>query len=168
MIDSIISFFKALNSDTGPWSIAFGLSLGMFLGLTPLWSFHNLIILLIAFIFRTHLASFGLSAIVFTGFAYLFDQPMIAVGESLLTDSSLVPLWTDLYQSDFWRTTRFNNTMVLGSLTTSLILFIPFTVIFKIIVVRYRQHILSYVSKLRIVEVLKASRLFTMFSKVSN
>ena len=168
MIKSILDFLKALNSDAGPWSIAFAISLGMMVGLTPFWSFHNLIIILLAFIFRTHLASFWLSVAFFSGIAYLADQLMLQLGEMVLSKDSLVPLWTNLYQSDFWRFTRFNNTLVMGSLVTGLIAFIPVAVVVRILVVQYRVHALSWVNKLRIVQLMKASKLFAAYKRISD
>ena len=168
MISSILSLFKALNSDTGPWSIAFGIAFGMIVGFTPFWSFHNIVIIFIAFLFRIHLGTFWIAVAAFTALSYLFDPLFAQTGESILQNESWVPLWTQLYQSDFWRFTRFNNTVVMGSFAVSLIIFIPVCILSKVLIVRYRQHILSYINRLKIVEVLKGSRLYSMYNNVSN
>jgi len=160
MIDLISKFVEALNSDAGPWSIAFAMGLGMIMGLTPFWSAHNLIILLFAFVFRIHLASFWLGVAAFSGFAYMLDPVMIGLGETLLAHEALVPTWTQLYQSDFWRFTRFNNTMTLGSLAFAIIAFIPVVIFFRLFVTQYRDHIMDWVNRMKLVQMLKTSRLF--------
>ncbi|AJQ96706.1 TIGR03546 family protein [Gynuella sunshinyii] len=167
MINTILDFIKALNSNAGPWSIAFAIGLGMIMGLTPFWTFHNLLILLLALVLRTHLASFWLSVAFFSGIAYLADQSMLQVGENVLTHGSLQPLWTSLYQSDFWRFTRFNNTLVMGSLVTALIAFVPVVVAIRILVVQYRLHALAWVNKLRVIQLIKASKLFAAYKRIS-
>ena len=66
MISMILKLIKALNPDIGPWQIALAGALAMVIGLTPLWSVHNLVILLLAFVLRVHLASFFLFWALFT------------------------------------------------------------------------------------------------------
>lgn len=35
----LAKLLKALNSDDSPWQLAFGVMLGMIMGLTPFWGF---------------------------------------------------------------------------------------------------------------------------------
>ena len=63
MLTLLARILKALNSETSARSLAIAVVLGMFLGLTPLWRVHNLIILLAALIFRVNLSLLGAAAI---------------------------------------------------------------------------------------------------------
>lgn len=119
MLELMAKFLKVLNSDDNPWSIAVAIGLGMIVGLTPFWTLHNLLILVIAFLFRTHLASFWLSVIVFGMLAIGFAPLMSDLGNQLLGDPDLQSMWTAMYQQDFWRMTQFNNSLLLGSLLIS-------------------------------------------------
>lgn len=167
MIDQVAKFVKALNSDVGPWALSFAISLGMIMGLTPLWSVHNLLVLLLAFILRIHLATFWLAWAVFSGIAYMLDPVMIQVGEALLTQDSLVPTWTAMFQSDFWRVTRFNNTLVMGSLVVSLLAFFPLAIVMRILVTQYRARLVDWMNRLKILKLLKATKIYQLYDRVS-
>lgn len=167
MIDPILKLIKALNSEIGPWQIAFAGTLSMVIGLTPLWSVHNLIILLFAFIFRVHLATFFVFWGVFSGLAYLMDPWFHQIGLSLLTDEGLQSLWTSMYQNDFWLVTHFNHTITLGSLVVTTLAFIPVLILFRLGIIRYRATMLPIISKLRVVQLLKSSKIYQLYERVS-
>lgn len=167
MIDSIMKLLKALNSEIAPWQIALAATLGMVIGFTPLWSMHNLIILFLACVIKVNFSTFMVAFALFSGLAYLLDPWFISVGETLLLSLDLYELWRGMYQSDFWRTTDFNNTMTLGSLTVSLIAFIPMFLITRIVIIRYRKHLLKWVNSLKVVQLIKASSIFSLYQKFS-
>ena len=73
MLTILAKLLKALNSETSAWALALAVVLGMFMGITPLWRIHNLIILLAALIFRVNLSLFIVSFGIFSGIAYLLD-----------------------------------------------------------------------------------------------
>lgn len=139
MIGSIIKLLKVLNSETGPWQLAFGVSLGMILGLTPMLSMHNVIVLLLVLWCRVNLSLFLLSFGVFSGIAYILDPVFHQTGFSVLNALSMIPLWTEWYNEALMRWTRFNNTVVMGSLVVSLLLFMPMTLLARLGVKYYRQ-----------------------------
>lgn len=167
MLSQLANLLKALNAETSPWQISLAAVLGMIMGFTPLASVHNLLVLLLAFILRINFSTFLLSFGFFTGFAYLLDPFFIRIGESLLLDPSLKDLWTELYNSDIWRLTHFNNTLTLGSLVASLAFSIPLFVIGRWLIIKYRLHILTWVRKTRLVQMLKASEFFRIYQSVS-
>lgn len=167
MIDSIMKLLKALNSGVAPWQIALATSLGMVMGLTPLWSMHNLIVLFLACVIQVNFSTFIVSFVFFSGLAYLLDPLFILLGEKILLLPSLYDVWRNLYQSDFWRMTDFNNTMTMGSLVFSLLAFIPMFLITRILVIRYRKHLLKWVNSLRIVQFIKASSVFSLYQRFS-
>ncbi len=164
-MDPILKLLKALNSEVGPWQIAFAGALAMVIGLTPLWSAHNLIILLLALVFRVHLATFFVFWGVFSGLAYLLDPWFDQIGRQLLTDESLQNLWTGLYQNDFWLVMHFNHTITLGSLLVSVIAFIPTAVLFRLGIIQYRAHMLTYINKLRVVQLIKGSKFYELYER---
>jgi uncharacterized protein (TIGR03546 family) len=138
MLSLLAKFFKILNSDASPGQIALGFSFALFVGLTPFFSLHNLIILMLVCFFRVNLSAFFLSSAVFALLAFSVDPMSIAIGESLLVDPDLVQSWTQLYQSDVWRAFKFNHTLLLGSVVMSLILFLPTLIITRILIGLYR------------------------------
>lgn len=154
-MDPITSLLRALNSNADPRQIATGMALGMVLGLTPLLSLHNLLIMLLVFILRINLAGLLLSFGLFSAFAFLLDPMFHQLGHNVLTNPELTGLWTELYNNTFWRMTSFNNTIVMGSLIISLILFFPFVVILGWLVKRYRIHAMKIVEKLHLTRFIK-------------
>jgi len=167
MLDQIAKLLKALNSETSPWQISLAFVLGMIMGFTPLASAHNLLILLLAFVLRINFSAFLLGFALFTGFAYLLDPLFIRVGESLLLNPSLKGLWTDLYNSDVWRVTHFNNTLTLGSLVASLLFSLPLFFLSRWLIIKYRVHVLTYVQKTKLAQMIKASQLYRVYQSLS-
>jgi len=133
------------------------------MGLTPLWSFHNIIVLFLVLVIRTNLSGFLGSFALFSGFAYALDGVFIQFGEYLLSHAALIDLWTGFYNSDFWRITHFNNTLTLGSLLIAMMLAIPFYFAGLFIIVNYREHIMAWVMKTKLAQVVRASKFYKLF-----
>ena len=167
MLSQLLSFFKALNSDAGPWQMAFAGGFALIIGLTPLWSVHNLIVLLLVFVLRTHIGTFFVFWAIFSGFAYLLDPWFDQLGYAWLTQPGWQSFWTSLYQNDWWQVARFNHTVTLGSLAVSLVLFAPVVVALRFSVVKYRAKWMPLMNKLKVVQALKATRLYDLYSKVN-
>jgi uncharacterized protein (TIGR03546 family) len=167
MIGMLAKLLKALNSDSAPGQIALAFALAVITGLTPLLSLHNVLIVFIACILRINFGAFLLGTLFFSGLAYLIDPAAIALGESVLTNVAYQGFLTDLYQSDFWRATRFNNTLVLGSLIIALIAFIPVLLISRWLISVYRNKLMAWVEKLKIVKVLKASKFYKVYEALA-
>lgn len=167
MLTQVAKLLKALNSEAGPWQIAFAVGLALIIGLTPLWSLHNVLVLLLVFVLRTHLATFFVFWVIFSGFAYMLDGWFDQLGYQWLTAPGLQELWTALYQNDWWQVSRFNHSITLASLTVSLSLFVPVVLISRIGVLRYRDKLMPVMSRLKVVQVIKTSRLYELYQQLS-
>ena len=166
MIAIIAKLLKILNSDDSPTQISLAIALAAIMGLTPLSSPHNIILLVIVLLVRVNLPIFLLSLGVFTLFAYAFDPLSESLGYWVLHSESLQGLWTTLYQSSFWRLLGYNNTLILGSLLLSLAL-CPFIVIFgRVLIIQYRQKVMTWVQKTRIALWLKSGKVFDAYQKL--
>lgn len=168
MLTMLAKLLKALNSESAPGQIALAFALAVIVGLTPLMSFHNVIVLLLAFILRINLSAFFLGVAFFSGLGYLIDPYSVKLGESLLQNPDLVPTWTELYQNDWWRMTAFNNTLTLGGLLLSLVAFIPVFIISRILVNIYRDKLLAWFEKLKISKILKASKFYGLYKSLAD
>lgn len=167
MLKLLAKLLKVLNSDAEPGQISLALSLAMVAGLTPLLSLHNLLVLLLVLVLRANLSAFLLGLLFFTGVAYLLDPLFHALGLAVLTTSGLQGLWTSLYNIALFRLENFNNSIVMGSLLFSLILFVPLFVVANLLIRKYRQYILAWVEKSRIMQFFKASRFYTIYKSVT-
>jgi uncharacterized protein (TIGR03546 family) len=163
----IAKFLKVLNSNTEPWEISLGLCLAMIAGLTPLWSLHNLAVLFLVLILKASLSAFLLGLGLFSGIAYALDPLFHRIGLAVLTAPGLQSPWTSLYNSTLWRLEHFNNSIVMGSLLTSLVLSVPFVLLCSFLIRKYREHILGWVRKTRFMQMLTASRFFDLYRSVS-
>lgn len=164
----LLKLFKLLNADVNPMQLATGIAMGMVLGLTPLVSLHNLISLFVICLFRINISAILVSFVLFSGLAYLLDPVFIQIGENLLAYPELTPLWTSLYQQDIWRLAHFNHTVLMGSLVVSLILWLPLVFLSYILIVQYRERILNWVLKTRVVQGLKASKWFNTLTSAAS
>ena len=108
--------------------------------------------------FRINFSAVLVSMAVFSGLAYMLDPVFIQTGESLLMDKNLEALWTSLYQQDLWRLSHFNNTLTLGSLVISLLALLPVFFISKFLIIKYREKVLAWILKSRLVQALKATK----------
>ncbi|WP_198679764.1 TIGR03546 family protein [Aliidiomarina minuta] len=166
MLTMLARFLKALNSEAGPWAIAWAFVLGMIMGLTPLISLHNLIILFLALSLRINFAGFLLAFLFFSGLAYLFDPIADYIGESLLQAEALAPLWYSLYEMPVARLFQFNHTITLGSLVFALLISPLWLYASYYLVVNYRTRVKAWFVKLKIVQGLKGSKFYGIYQRV--
>lgn len=168
MLTIIARIFKVLNSETEPVQISLALCLAMIAGLTPLWKLHNLVVLLLVLTLRVNLTTFIVAWLGFSGIAYLLDPLFHVIGLHLLTYDALEGVWTSLYSSTVWRLSNFNNSIVMGSLTVALALFVPVFILTRMVIDKYREHVLAWVMKSHIVKALKASKFYNAYQTVSD
>lgn len=167
MIEAIANLLKVLNSETEPGQISLALCLSMVAGFTPVLSPHNLLVLLLVLVLRVNLSAFGLGWAFFSAAAYLLDPLFHRMGQAALTAPALMNFWTGLYNAAWFRLDRLNNTIVMGSLLFSLILFIPALVLFNLLIRRYRMHIHAWAKKTRLMQAFQATKLYEIYHSVS-
>jgi uncharacterized protein (TIGR03546 family) len=168
MLQQIIKLIRVMHSETDPRQISLGFALGMVPGLTPLTSPHNLIVLLAILFLRVNIGAALLSWAVFKVLAYALDPLFHQIGLFLLTQVGFLQgLWTALYNAPLLPYTRFNNTVVMGSLIFSLIAFYPGYWGGKFMVLKYRETLMERFNRLKIVQVFRASNLYKWYSRYS-
>ena len=163
----IAGFLQALNAKATPRALAGGFALGAVIGLTPKGSLHNAIVLLLIFLLPVNKSASIVSGLLLAVIAPLGDPLFNAVGHSLLTSSALRGVWTALYNTPVVPWTRFNNTLVLGSLLISLLLFVPLFLAAVWGVKKYRERVVAVASKWKIVHLIKVSKLYALYEKLS-
>ena len=154
MIAPVVKLFKALNTNSHPGEIAHAASIGILLGLVPknnvLWY-----ILFVFFLFvRIHKGCLFLSILLGTLLAPLFDPLFDSLGYTVLTFEALKPAYGNLLEIPFVAFTKFNNTIVAGSLTVSLILYIPVYILTRFLVFIWRKFVAPALSQNKLVQVL--------------
>jgi uncharacterized protein (TIGR03546 family) len=167
MLKTAAKFLKILNSDAAPGQISLGFAFAMIAGLTPLLSLHNLLVLFLVLLLRVNLSSFLLGLALFSGLAFALDPLFHRIGLAVLTAPALEGLWTILYNSTLWRLEGFNNSIVMGSLIVSCTLFVPLALVGNSLVRKYRDHVLQWVMKTRLMQTFQASKLYDYYEAVS-
>lgn len=168
MLGMLTRLFKALNSESGPWAIAWAFVLGMIIGLTPLFSLHNLLILFLAMSLRINFSGFILAWLFFSGVAYAFDPIADYIGETLLQAEALQGMWFAMYDQPWARLMQFNHTITLGSLVFAL-LFAPIWLFISYhLIIKYRSRVQAWFVKLKVVQALKGTKFWTLYAKLSS
>lgn len=168
-IEILAKLVKILRSAASPNQIAAGFVIGMVIGLTPFWTLHNMILIVILIIVNVNIGTAIFSFILFSAFAYLADPLFHNLGYFLLVDmESLKNLWTFLYNTPLVALSRYNNTVVIGSLVAALILSIPMFFLAKTGVIYYRENIDKKMQKWKIVQAVKGSKIYSFYEKIRN
>lgn len=166
LLNQLFKLVKLLNSDKGAWSIASGFALGMIAGIVPSNPLIIIALLFLLFFFRINGAAFFLSWAVFALIAFFFDPYFDKLGYWLLTGiPSLQPLYTRWYNLPIVPWTRFNNTIVAGSLAIGVVFFLPMLFVFKGLIERYRTSILVQWTNSKLYKSLKATKLYQLYEK---
>ena len=163
MLEMIAKTLKVLNSETEPGQISLAVCLAMVMAFTPLFSPHNLLVLLAVLVLRVNLSAFGVSWAALSTAALGLDPLFHHVGLGLLKMEGLQGIWTSLYNTTWFRLGHFNNSIVMGSLFVSLLLFVPLYFLLNWAIARYREHLLAWINKTPIMRALKASKLYEFY-----
>jgi len=164
MLTLLAKLFHALNSDSSIRQIALAIALGFIVGLSPLLTLHNIVILFFVLLIRIHLGSFILAVGVFSGISYLLSPLIVQVGESILTSPALAETFTMLYQVDLFKLAHWHHTYILGAWVLGVVLCIPIYFISKVLIEKYRTHVMAFFEKFRIVQALKASKFYRLYT----
>lgn len=167
MFTYLIKFIRLIGSETEPLQISMAFALALFFCFTPVLSVHNILVVLFVLMFRVNIMAFVFAWLVFSGFAYFLDPLLNQFGQFILTYPSLEPTWTELYNSSWWRITRFNNTQVMGGFAAALLAFVPVVLLFNSLIKRYRKHVVAYIKKSRLYNFLQNSKWFARVIRFS-
>jgi len=169
ILEFLAKLFKVLRSEVSPKQIAWGMVFGMIIGLTPLLSLHNVILLILIIVLKVNIGMAILTFGIFSGIAYIFDPVFHSLGYYMLVDlSSFNGLWTTLYNIPVVALSRYNNTVVMGSLVVAILFIVPFYFFSKKFVIVYREKIDPKLQKLKIVQVVKGSKFYSIYEKISD
>jgi len=158
-----------LHSGKDPRHLAAGFALGSIIGLTPFNSLHNVLVFLLILLLNVNISAAFFGIFVFSGFAFIFDPQFHSLGYFILVKMDyLKPCWTYLYNIPLAPLSRFYNTVVLGSLIVSLVLFFPIYFGFKHGVILYQRNLADKVNRLKIVQIIQGSNLFQLYNKIKS
>ena len=163
----ICKFLKAFRAGESPNQIAIGFSVGFLIGLIPFWTIQGIGLFVILIIFNINFAAATVAIILANLFAYLLDPIFHAFGFYILAGIPFLQnLWESIYNTPLGPVSRFNNTVVMGSFVSGLILFFPIFLGMKKLVIAYRSGLEEKINKWKIVQLFKGSKIFKMYVKI--
>jgi uncharacterized protein (TIGR03546 family) len=163
LLKLIQSIIKTLHSAGTPGQVAAGMALGSAMGLTPILSLHNLVIFSLLVLLNVSFGGGMLGWALFVPIGFLLDPLFDKIGLSLLTAPSLRPLWTDWTNTPILPFTNFNNTIVLGSFVSWVVLAIPIFFAARYGVARYRATVGERVRQSRFYKAITASQAYNVY-----
>ncbi len=164
MIRQVLKIFKALNSDEKPWQLSLGLAFGGIIGLMPLWTPHNILLIFLAFIINLNFALLIVGLFFFSGIAYILDPLFHQIGLAVLTAEGMQDFWNGFFNNPIFLFDRLNNTLVMGSLLFSLAASVPLFFLLNVLIRKYRQHIQVLFQKIPILNSLKIAKVYDTLS----
>lgn len=166
-INILTNFIKILRDGQTPRQIAGGFALGSLVGLSPSLTLQGLTVWLVILILDVNLTAAMLAFTLFSLIAFLLDPIFHHLGYVLLVDiTPLKGLWTMLYNAPLAPLTRFNNTVVLGSFLTGLLLLVPVHLGMSRLVVSYRSTIGRRVEQWKVYQILSKSSLVQWYKRI--
>jgi uncharacterized protein (TIGR03546 family) len=164
MIRQVLKVFKALNSNEKPWQLSLGLAFGGIIGLMPLSTPHNIVLLFLAFIINLNFALLLLGLFFFSGIAYILDPLFHQIGLAILTSDGMQEFWNGFFSNSLFLFDRLNNTLVMGSLVFSLISAVPLFFLLNVLIRKYREHIQGLFEKIPLFKSLKIFKAYDTLS----
>lgn len=163
MLTILAKLLKVLNSEQSPSQIAAAISLAAIIGLTPLFSLHNLVVLLIVLFFRVNLTTFLVAWPLFTLLGLLISPLSESVGLAVLQHEALVPIWESFYNTLVGRWSNFYYTGVMGSLIISIIFAVLMFPIFILLIKKYRSQWMQKLESFHVVKLIKATSFWNTY-----
>ena len=168
VVKFLANVFSILNGEESPRQIAAGFAIGAWIGLIPI-GFLPSAMLFCCFLINVNLATLALAAGIFKVIAFAVDPVANQLGLVLLTKTdALRPLWTKLYNLPVVPYTRFNNTVVLGSLVIGLVLLIPIYLAAGAALKAYRARWRDKIKDSHFMKALKASAFYKYYEMYRN
>lgn len=161
----LFNFLKLLNSDTGHNQLAAGLACGMVLGFAPFFSLQTALVLTLVFVFRIQMGAAFLAAFFFKFIAFLIDPVTHQIGTAVLENPSLRDLFVEMYNMPILPFTRFNNSIVMGSLVLSVLLAPIMFFLFRGLIIKYRILVVDRFKATKAWKAFKATSIYNWYTK---
>jgi uncharacterized protein (TIGR03546 family) len=157
----------ALISSNTPHQIAVAYALGGVMGLTPSNVPLTVCVIAILILFNVNFSAGMLSAAIHAVVASSLHPMAHKWGVMLLIENkALTGFWTTLYNMPVFPLFNFNNTVMLGMLLFSFAMLIPNYVVMRLFVSVYRSTLHPMLSKLKVVQAVKASKFVQWGEKI--
>ena len=163
MLTLLAKMLKVLNSQASPWQIGWAIALGLFVGILP-FGLLTLLIVLIVCLLTINLSTFIVVWGLTEGLMLLFADPLERLTWQYAQHDSLL---TFLANNETLQLFHLHHTLTLGAFVLGAILLVPLAWLSKLLVQQYRARIMTSIEKWKIMQMLKASKLFALYEKLN-
>lgn len=146
MLGYLLNLFKSLNSNSHPGEIAHGVALGVIMGMVPKDNVLWYILFIFFFFIRINKAVYLLVTLVVSLFISPADMLLDSLGYQVLMYEPAIPVYRQLLDIPFVAFTKFNNTIVMGSLVAGIILYIPVYILSRLLVKLWRTIVAPWIT----------------------
>lgn len=153
MLKKLIKLLKFLNSNSKASQIANSFCIGMILGLLPKDNLLWYVVLLFFMFVRINKACYGIMILLGALIAPSLDPFFDKIGYMVLTYGPLENTFASLLEVPFVGFTRFNNTIVMGSLFCGLVAYIPVFFLVEGFVFVWRRYVAPVFIKSKVMKV---------------
>jgi len=154
MLKKFLKFFKALNSNSHPGEIAHAVSIGMIMGFLPKDNVTWYILTVFFLFIRINKGAFVIFTFLFSLLAQFLDPLFDKIGYAILTIDKLEPFFAGLLDIPFVSFTKFNNTIVMGSLISGIVLYVPVYILSRLFQKLWRTILAPAIRKSKIIVLL--------------
>ncbi|MBR1537332.1 MAG: TIGR03546 family protein [Treponema sp.] len=147
MLKSIVKLFSALNANVNPAEIAHAFSCGILLGFMPKDNLLWWLVFVFVLFIRINKPMYLIMVLIASTFSPVMDSLFDTVGYAFLTIPALSALFGTLLDIPFVGFTKFNNSVVMGSLLCGIVLYVPMYFLGRILVSLWRNHITHWIRK---------------------
>lgn len=164
IVKLVQSLVKALNSEGTPGQVAAGMAMGACVGLTPMLSLHNLLIVGVILFFRVSVPGAMLGWLVFTPAGFALDPVFDSIGTWLIADvTALREVWVTLYNTPVIALGNPTNTIVAGSFVFWVVAAVPIYFVARWAIGLYRATIYERFKDHRVFKAVRASKLWGVY-----
>ena len=157
IIKMIARLIALLNSNKRAAEVGAAVAFGFWIALVPATNLSFVVLVLMVFLVKVNLGMAIVTSLVFSLFASALDPLANRVGEAILLSPSLEPLFTRLASMPIVPWTRFNDTLVMGTLVSGATLFVPIMLVSILLFRLYRRHIHARIANSKIVKAFTAT-----------
>lgn len=163
MLTLLAKILKVLNSAASPWQIGWAIALGLFAGILP-FGLLTLLIVLIVCLLTINLSAFILVWGLTEGLMLLFAAPLEQLTWRLAQHDSLLTL---LANTEFLQLLHLHHTLTLGAFVLGTLLLFPVAWLSTSLVRQYRSRIMARLQQWKLMQMLKATKLYTLYEKMN-
>jgi len=168
-INFIRHLFQAFRDHENSGQVAHGVCIGYLIGLMPFMTLQGHVLFLVLFFARINIAGGTVAMVVAGMFAYLLDPVFHKLGYLLLVDiAPLQGIWESIYNMPIAPLSKFNNTVVLGSMVFGIVTYYPVYWAVNKFISTYSKKAQERIKKMKIAKMITGSRVYRWYEKISS